>query len=215
MAPRCDAACCVMWAQKLGITTEQQRRQADRRARDDDDLYHPDRLAQQVGPILRGEADMTVMAWSHHMRYPEMAFYRRQPGGLPFLGSLAYRRSISKGIRGFANASLAEDLHFVDRALDLCARLAVLTIDMVYVRHSHNTWGAFENLLKMWRPAEQAPDFVSPTLLAQLRAAHEATGRRAACPVVEQHAVEGMDKTKAVAKLRRAIASPFGSSCIK
>ena len=45
----------------------------------------------------------------------------------------------------------------------------------------HNTWGAFENLLKMWRPAEQAPDFVSPTLLAQLRAAHEATaaGRRA------------------------------------
>ena len=101
------------------------------------------------------------------------------------------------------------------RALDLCARLAVLTIDMVYVRHSHNTWGAFENLLKMWRPAEQAPDFVSPTLLAQLRAAHEATGRRAACPVVEQHAVEGMDKTKAVAKLRRAIASPFGSSCIK
>ena len=173
MPPRCDAACCVMWAQKLGITTEQQRRQADRRARDDDDLYHPDRLAQQVGPILRGEADMTVMAWSHHMRYPEMAFYRRQPGGLPFLGSLAYRRSISKGIRGFANASLAEDLHFVDRALDLCARLAVLTIDMVYVRHSHNTWGAFENLLKMWRPAEQAPDFVSPTLLAQLRAAHD------------------------------------------
>ena len=86
---------------------------------------------------------------------------------------------------------------------------------MVYVRHSHNTWGAFENLLKMWRPAEQAPDFVSPTLLAQLRAAHEATGRRAACPVVEQHAVEGMDKTEAVAKLRRAIASPFGSSCIK
>ena len=149
------------------------------------------------------------------MRYPEMAFYRRQPGGLPFLGSLAYRRSISKGIRGFANASLAEDLHFVDRALDLCARLAVLTIDMVYVRHSHNTWGAFENLLKMWRPAEQAPDFVSLTLLAQLRAAHEATGRRAACPVVEQHAVEGLDKTKAVAKLRRALASPHMSSCIK
>ena len=79
-----------------------------------------------------------------------------------------------------------------------------VTIDMVRVRHSHNTWGAFENLLKMWRPAEQAPDFVSPTLLAQLRAAHEATGRRAACPVVEQHAVDGMDKTKAVAKLRRA-----------
>ena len=65
------------------------------------------------------------------------------------------------------------------------------------------------------RDVGAAPDFVSPTLLAQLRAAHEATGRRAACPVVEQHAVDGMDKTKAVAKLRRAIASPFGSSCIK
>ena len=106
-------------------------------------------------------------------------------------------------------------LHATAVRRSVCARLAVLTIDMVYVRHSHNTWGAFENLLKMWRPAEQAPDFVSPTLLAQLRAAHEATGRRAACPVVEQHAVEGMDKTKAVAKLRRAIASPHMSSCIK
>ena len=135
---------------------------------------------------LAGTAHAHVVA---HFTRTVVEFFRRNVTfGLPFLGSLAYRRSTAKSVQGFADASKAEDLHFTDRAIEHCSRLVIVPIPMVYVRHARNTWKDFDEVIpaKYWEPALSPPELASPSLVAQIRAAHNAARRRNSCRLLHQ-----------------------------
>eukprot|EP00316_Scyphosphaera_apsteinii_P011309 CAMPEP_0119338046 /NCGR_PEP_ID=MMETSP1333-20130426/95236_1 /TAXON_ID=418940 /ORGANISM="Scyphosphaera apsteinii, Strain RCC1455" /LENGTH=762 /DNA_ID=CAMNT_0007349231 /DNA_START=68 /DNA_END=2356 /DNA_ORIENTATION=- len=112
---------------------------------DDDDLFSVERVRLQALPILRNDAAMTMLT---HKYFSDLTsdggFFAAQAlqegDTTPFLGSLAYRKSLAVTLE-FSNVSLAEDLHFVDRALSACNRLIIITgVDSVFSRHATNSW---------------------------------------------------------------------------
>ena len=142
---------------------------------DDDDLYSTDRLWRQLAPMARGEADVTYLRNSFIMTVEEgrtddhpaagarwddqpsqstrtsVYWLANRPEKLtPFFGSLVYPRGLALQIkRPFANSSVSEDVNFVFRAMDRCARVApVYEPFSMYVRHiavgasqqSRSTW---------------------------------------------------------------------------
>lgn len=112
---------------------------------DDDDLFAPNRIRLQAQPIIENQVPMTILAHTHFLDLsPNGGFYMatvvHKGHTAPFLGSLAYERTLA-GFLGFDNVSLGEDLHFVDRALSGCNALKVIeNVDSVYSRHANNSW---------------------------------------------------------------------------
>ena len=116
---------------------------------DDDDWYGPRRLAEQVAPLLGGEADITGLdetrffvlsswqLWSCTPRLHGRLFVGDVPGG-----TLVYDRRVWEQLGPYPNSSLAEDAAFLKRALRRGCRLARIAGDglFLYVRHSRNSW---------------------------------------------------------------------------
>jgi glycosyltransferase involved in cell wall biosynthesis len=118
---------------------------------DDDDFYGQHRLREQVRPIARGEADVTV--FDHKYTY----FMKRDvayevdeavlPSWGPHFGTLVWRRRLfTDGVR-FPNTSRAEDYGFAQLAVRAGARLQLVDSasehgakHFVCVRHTQNTW---------------------------------------------------------------------------
>ena len=118
---------------------------------DDDDFYGPRRLREQVTPIARGDADVTV--FEHKFTY----FIKRDeafevdeavlPSWGPHFGTLVWRRRLfADGLR-FPNTSRAEDYGFAQKAVQVGARLQLVDSasergakHFVCVRHTQNTW---------------------------------------------------------------------------
>lgn len=77
---------------------------------DDDDYYSPRRLAEQLQPIIDGEADLTVLA--HEATYllaEDELYVAATPlayGWGPHFGTLAYRRSVAERV-AFSDTSEA------------------------------------------------------------------------------------------------------------
>jgi hypothetical protein len=116
---------------------------------DDDDWYAPERLARQVDPIVRGEADVTGLVCRHVLALAERRWWgmtdwlhRRLFVGDVHGGTLAYRRSLFDARVRYPDINLAEDAQFLGRALQQGARLArVDGLDLfAYVRHGRNAW---------------------------------------------------------------------------
>ena len=154
---------------------------------DDDDLHHPQRLVAQAGPILRNEADMTTIEYSHAVRLApnsKPTWFRGTTQSVPFLGTLAYRRSLALA-HPFANVSIAEDLHFAEEAVSRCAVALTVALPSVYTRHSFNTWNWTGNALHtamIWHPMAHPPEFVTAAGLdVQLQRATEDLSLREAC----------------------------------
>lgn len=113
---------------------------------DDDDWYGRGRLTAQVGPVLRGEADVTALGrslfydlregqfWSCTPKVHARMFFKQVVGG-----TLAYRRS--SGVR-FPDSSMAEDAALLRTLLSRGARLLPVPNEdlFVYVRHGGNSW---------------------------------------------------------------------------
>ena len=146
----------------------------------------------------------------------------------PFLGSLAYSRALavalsrqsqqsqlsrrsqlwrgrglaaSSAIAPFADASLSEDLHFVERALRLCFRmLPIANVPLVYTRHAaasvQNTWRPADFTSRMLdEKARPPPSFVDASLRAAYVAAEKETAALASsltCTAIHRHEPRGI-----------------------
>jgi hypothetical protein len=93
---------------------------------DDDDLYGPQRIYQQVLPIARGEADITVLP--HTLTYfmdDDRLMSAKGGSWGPHFGTLTYRQNILSHSR-FVETSEAEDYNFAQQAVNGGARIHVL-----------------------------------------------------------------------------------------
>ncbi len=91
----------------------------------------------------------------------------------------------------FANASLSEDLHLVNRALGACFRFLPLARSppIVYTRHQsvRNTWPAHTLDRYLLGQPTQPPPFVSAALIEAYAAAEADSLRRGRCRVLAPH----------------------------
>ncbi len=116
---------------------------------DDDDWYSADRLALQVAPILRGEAEITGLENRFVLQMPDRRFWtidrrlhRAMFVGDVHGGTLVFRRSIwTSGVR-YPEIDLAEDAMFLQQATARGKRLLRLENggSFVYLRHGTNAW---------------------------------------------------------------------------
>jgi hypothetical protein len=174
---------------------------------DDDDLHAPEHVASLVCPIARNMSEMTALtfSWVAKLSSSAATFYAwgHGRGGKghaagPFLGSLAFRRSVATASTApFPDVSLSEDLFFVEKALSSCHRmLQVPGIPLVYTRHhssASNTWQV--NLTgRMTRRSESRPPaFVTSSLRAAYVAAERDAAKRDACKPLRRHPPPGIE----------------------
>jgi glycosyltransferase involved in cell wall biosynthesis len=116
---------------------------------DDDDWYAPDRLARQVAPILRGEADVTGLENRFVLQMPLGRFWTvdRHLHRTMFVcdvhgGTLVYRRAIWMAGSRYPDVNLAEDAAFLRDVVRRGRKVMRLENagTFVYVRHGRNAW---------------------------------------------------------------------------
>ena len=153
---------------------------------DDDDLHGSDQVRSLVCPIVRNETELTAPYFEYIASLGKSGlqffdFRRPEVKSQCFLGALAYRRAVAESLTikvagggrptspaPFANTSLSEDLHFVERALNACHRmLPVAAVPLAYTRHRgvSNTWrsGVFEHRMEAGA-ISSLPSFVDRSL---------------------------------------------------
>jgi glycosyltransferase involved in cell wall biosynthesis len=116
---------------------------------DDDDWYSPDRLAQQIGPLVDGCADVTGLVTPVLADLPAWEFWRVTPSlhrrlfvGDVHGGTLVYRRTVWERNARYPDSSLAEDAAFLLGACRRGARLQRVRGEglFIYVRLGRNAW---------------------------------------------------------------------------
>ncbi|HEY1902809.1 MAG TPA: glycosyltransferase [Terracidiphilus sp.] len=116
---------------------------------DDDDWYAPNRLAEQINPLIEGTCDMTALAnnpllemktgkfWTVSAQLQDQMCFE----GV-YAGTLVYPRSFWQDGTRYPDQNLAEDAGFLRQLIN--ARKRILRIDagnlFVYIRHGTNTW---------------------------------------------------------------------------
>lgn len=154
---------------------------------DDDDWYSPDRLSQQVAPILAGTAEITGLANRCMLEVPAGRFWapandlhRRMFVGDVHGGTLVYRKTILADNIRYPETNLAEDAGLLHQAIRRRKRLLRLenTDLFVYLRHNRNAWkfevGRFINPCGWSRTT--APSGFSPEVLDLYRSAAASLG---------------------------------------
>jgi glycosyltransferase involved in cell wall biosynthesis len=115
---------------------------------DDDDWYGPQRISQQVAPLLERGADISGLTacffdlerWQGWTCSPDLhrqMFLRDVHGG-----TLVFWRWVWKRLGPYPSVSVAEDAIFLDAVCRQGALLHKLPNrgSFVYLRHAHNTW---------------------------------------------------------------------------
>ena len=184
---------------------------------DDDDLHHPDRIGLQAGPILREEASLSTLgySWGVHVRNDGVSWFKVSGRKLyvPSMSTLAYRRSLALRLP-FADASVAEDIHFADRAMAKCEMHVTRTLPSVYTRHGFNTWNWTRNATGLhrvlaWKYSEP-PTFmqakagqagVNLTLETELKMAASDMQRHESCAVTNAFRPPSFNRVKYFPKL--------------
>ncbi|MCA9680423.1 MAG: glycosyltransferase family 2 protein [Kofleriaceae bacterium] len=137
---------------------------------DDDEWYHPERLAVQARAILDGGADASVLKWTlMHVDTPAMASlpYRADAGqGTP--GTVVHRRTRVR----YPNLARSEDARFLE-ALAARGRVAVLGAEHshLFIRcyHGGNTWDAAHFHRRLRRTPLAAAHYLVARLRGDLR----------------------------------------------
>ncbi len=115
---------------------------------DDDDWYAPDRLGDQVAPIVAGDADLAGFRSELYYDLPGQRFWRCTPQlhARMFYAdvhgrSIAYRAEIWRN-GGYPDVSQGEDVGFLRHALGRGGVITRLPGEkkLIYVRHRTNTW---------------------------------------------------------------------------
>ena len=184
---------------------------------DDDDLHPPGQVEALACPIVTNRSELAALGFAYLAKLSRLRgarFYEYRGAG-PFLGSLAFHRSVAEALLAhpdahaaahppppspggggplggpFADVSLSEDLGFVERALDGCHRMLTVTgVPIVYTRHAsvRNTWQV--NLTEQMAPSREVPppSFVSDALRRQYVEAEADSFGRGACVPIRRHA---------------------------
>jgi GT2 family glycosyltransferase len=116
---------------------------------DDDDIYMSNRLSVQVGPLLKGECELTGLNNYSFYEVETNSYWTCTPGLFKKLfvenvggGTLVYLKSIWQNYAVYPHISLREDAEFLVAAMRKGARLE--RIDgkdiFIYFRHTTNTW---------------------------------------------------------------------------
>ena len=115
---------------------------------DDDDWYGPNRLATQLAPLIRSQADVSALAMSHVLSLRDLRFWRCRPAHHARIhyrdlcpGTVAYRRQLWSAGARYAAVNCAEDVAFLS-ALPSSVRITRIPEEhhFVCVRHTLNTW---------------------------------------------------------------------------
>ena len=133
---------------------------------DDDEWYHPDRIATQARAVLEGDAVASVLKWTlMHVDTPALAHlpYRADAGrGTP--GTVVHRRTAVR----YPNLARSEDARFLE-GLARTGRIAVLDREHshLFIRcfHGANTW----NERHFHRRLRRTPVAALHYLLARVR----------------------------------------------
>jgi glycosyltransferase involved in cell wall biosynthesis len=150
---------------------------------DDDDWYSPQRLQQQVEPLLAATHDLTGLVNSFVLEMPSGQFWstdgsvhKRMFVGDLHGGTLVYLRALwLEGIR-YPEVNLAEDAAFIRTACARGKRILRLPNDgqFIYLRHGRNSWkfecGRFLDPAG-WRAVSGPPGFRPDVLQAYRQAA--------------------------------------------
>ena len=114
---------------------------------DDDDIFGPSRLREQIEPIVRDEADITLFRHAVTLFLDEALLVSSSGsrGHGPHFGTLVYRRRLWASTRFCDHCDVAEDYDFAERAVkENGARVKLLdqseTGTFVCTRHGSNTW---------------------------------------------------------------------------
>lgn len=116
---------------------------------DDDDWYAPQRLADQVAPLLKGTADICGLVgtiffdlsrwqfWTVTAALHRRLFVEEVHGG-----TLVYQRRLWQQLARYPDRSLAEDAVFLRQVVRRGARLHRLPNNglFIYLRHQSNSW---------------------------------------------------------------------------
>jgi glycosyltransferase involved in cell wall biosynthesis len=156
---------------------------------DDDDWYAPNRLAEQMKPLVSQTHDLTALANNSLLEIRSGKFWTvstqlqdRMCFGGVYAGTLVYPRSFwQNGVR-YPDQNLAEDAGFLRQLM--ASRKRILRIDagdlFVYIRHGTNTWrfgsGSFLDPAG-WRPSSAPRDFSAEILEAYRSASVAGDGR--------------------------------------
>ena len=108
----------------------------------------------------------------------------------PYASGARLRAAAAAAPGPFPDTSLAEDLHFVERALNGCHRMLVVPgVPLVYTRHAsvHNTWQV--NFTGRMAPSQAVPppSFVNAAIHRQYVQAEADAARRGACVVIHRY----------------------------
>ena len=182
---------------------------------DDDDIHPPNQVSALACPLIRKEADLIggthayLALLNANASSVDFIAYRpidkRTNSTKPFLGSLAYTRALAAQLSGgpFADVSLSEDVHFVERALrpPHCKRMAIVSgeeLPLVYTRHMTSQGVSNTYTAKKLRKhiaaaaADEPPAFVTtlpllrPRYLAAERDAMRIAAKHGACSAVNR-----------------------------
>jgi len=166
---------------------------------EDDDFHEPRRVSAQVGPILRGEADVTALELSYVAALPKLELHEARAGsGIILWSSLAYRASLGREL-SFANVSLDEDVEFADRAVQRCHKMVVLSgvqsmctrPEVAALGKPHRVTLADLRRQKVLQRAEAPPWAAELHHEEHKKLASMMLAMGAACPVVERRLPEG------------------------
>lgn len=116
---------------------------------DDDDWYHPERLAIQARPIIHNLTDLNGLFGVGFFDLNQMEMWQCKPdlfarmfmGGIHG-GTLMYRRNLWGANNSYPDISIAEDARFIKSSLKVGARLMGIYGRhlFVYLRHGTNSW---------------------------------------------------------------------------
>ncbi|MCO6433790.1 glycosyltransferase [Nitrosomonas nitrosa] len=149
---------------------------------DDDDWYGADRIAEQVKPILSGNAQITGLEtrWILDLNSREFwtlsdALHQRMFMGNIAGGTMAFERVVWEHGNRFQNINLAEDACFIRQAQGSGIRISRISNEnlFVYMRHGRNSWkfkaGHFVEA-QGWQRIEPPVDFDASLVESYMKA---------------------------------------------
>jgi hypothetical protein len=167
---------------------------------DDDDWYGPHRITRQVTDIVNGPFDVTGIGVNLLLdaRTTQVWCTREREASDPLFvpiealagGTLAYRKDLWQQVGGYPDASVGEDMGFLQRLVDAGAHTTGISNQgaYVYIRHGRNSW-RFD-----FEPADGPPGWhrgqPPPTMNAQDLAFYATLGPGTADPTSEMDASE-------------------------
>jgi glycosyltransferase involved in cell wall biosynthesis len=116
---------------------------------DDDDIYGPGRISQQIFPIFLGQADMTGLGnfvffdiGTGNCYKPEQDLFNNAFQDSLACGTLVFKRDVWDNLARYPNVRGGEDYEFLIRSKRKNVKVQAVNgyNSFIYIRHIKNTW---------------------------------------------------------------------------